>query len=113
MDNSNAQLIFFPVQLSEFMLAVRMIIREEIKAENSRKVSLQSKRKILTTDEVATLTNLSKSRIYVLSAAGKIPSIKKGQKLRFYEEQILAWIESGARRTGSEIDAAADESLLK
>src|SRR5205809_7990695 len=98
MDNSNDQIVLFPVQLSDVMQAMRMIIREEIKAEISRKAPQPGRRKILTINETATLTNLSKSRIYVLSAAGKIPSIKKGQKLRFYEDQILAWIESGSRK---------------
>lgn len=69
-------------------------------------------RKVLNVDQVCKITNLSKSRLYALAAEGAILNFKKGNRLIFYEDDVLRWIESGRRYSQQEIDAAADEALL-
>lgn len=117
MDKSNAQVVFFPVQLSEFMQAfkeeMRMVVRDEIKARLTTSALQQASPKVLTIDEAADLIKLSKSRLYVLAGKGTIPNFKNGARVMFYEDEVLSWMESGRRHSSKEIDQLADEALIK
>ncbi len=62
-------------------------------------------------DRVSALSNLAKPTIYGLVAAKKIPHAKQGKKLYFFEDEIIAWIRQGKRKTLSEIEAEADAHI--
>lgn len=64
-------------------------------------------------DETAKLINLAKSSVYGLVHQKKIPFHKVGKKLYFSKEAILQWIENGKQNTKSDIEAKADEYLMK
>lgn len=49
------------------------------------------------------VTGLEKSTIYNLWSQGKIPGYKKSRRLYFKKSELIAWIESGKRRTVKEI----------
>ncbi len=57
-------------------------------------------------NRVMEITGLSKSTIYILKYKGEIPFFKFGPKsLRFYEEDILKWMENRNYRPLSEVVA--------
>ncbi|WP_394338490.1 helix-turn-helix domain-containing protein [Hymenobacter chitinivorans] len=43
------------------------------------------------------ITRLSKPRIYGLVSAREIPHYKRGNKLYFHREELLAWVTAGKR----------------
>ena len=50
-------------------------------------------------DEAAIIIMKSKPTIYRLVNQGILPSYKKGKKLYFYKDELLAWIENGRKAT--------------
>ena len=63
------------------------------------------KHKLLTLDEVAVLLNKSASTIYTMTSEKRIPYHKQGNKLYFFEDEIIQWIEQGGTSgTGCEED---------
>ena len=44
----------------------------------------------------------AKPTIYALVRKGVLPAYKKGKKLYFYEDELLAWIENGRRKTSDQ-----------
>lgn len=67
----------------------------------------------MTIEETAQLINLAKSSVYGLVHQKKIPFNKVGKKLYFSKPEILQWINSGKQNTKSDIEAKADEYLMK
>lgn len=63
----------------------------------------RQERRLLTLDDVATLLNKSSSTIYAMTSDKRIPYYKRGNKLYFFENEIIAWIEQGGTSgTGNE-----------
>ena len=52
-------------------------------------------RTLLSLNEVATLLGKSASTIYAMTSDKRIPYHKRGNKLYFFEDEIIAWIEQG------------------
>ena len=62
-------------------------------------------RRPLNLDEVATLLDKSASTIYAMTSEKRIPYHKRGNKLYFFEDEIIRWIEQGGTAgTGTESD---------
>lgn len=60
---------------------------------------------LLTLNEVATLLGKSSSTIYAMTSDKRIPYHKRGNKLYFFEDEIIAWIEQGGTSgTGNEAE---------
>ena len=56
-------------------------------------------------DDVAALLGKSASTIYAMTSEKRIPYHKRGNKLYFFEDEIIGWIEQGGTSgTGSEED---------
>ena len=55
----------------------------------------KQERRLLTLDDVATLLDKSSSTIYAMTSDKRIPYHKRGNKLYFFENEIIAWIEQG------------------
>lgn len=54
-------------------------------------------------DDVAALLGKSASTIYAMTSEKRIPYHKRGNKLYFFEDEIIGWIEQGGTSgTGSE-----------
>lgn len=69
--------------------------------------------KLLSIDEACSLLNLAKATVYGLVCRKAIPVCKKGKRLYFSEQELLAWIESGRKNSRSEIAELADELLAQ
>lgn len=54
-----------------------------------------SKRSLLSLEEVAALLGKSASTIYAMTSEKRIPYHKRGNKLYFFEDEIIRWIEQG------------------
>lgn len=61
----------------------------------------ESSRHLLTVDDVAKLLNKSTSTIYAMTSEKRIPYHKQGNKLYFFEDEIIDWVINGK---GSEAD---------
>ena len=63
------------------------------------------RRNLLTLEEVAALLGKSASTIYAMTSEKRIPYRKRGNKLYFFEDEVMQWIEQGGTSgTGSEED---------
>lgn len=63
------------------------------------------KRSLLSLEEVAALLGKSASTIYAMTSEKRIPYRKRGNRLYFFEDEIMQWIEQGGTSgTGSEED---------
>ena len=61
------------------------------------------KRNMLSLEEVAALLGKSASTIYAMTSEKRIPYHKRGNKLYFFEDEIIGWIEQGGTSgTGGE-----------
>lgn len=65
-----------------------------------------SEDQLLDTESAAKLLSLSVPSIYRLSANNELPHFKKGRKLRFYKNELLAWINDGRRETTLDIEGS-------
>lgn len=88
--------------------AVGFLISEMSELKNmfqevTKKRTEQTKRTPINIDRVSEITGKAKSTIYALVRGREIPSYKAGKNLYFYEDELLAWINSGKRKTNSEI----------
>lgn len=48
------------------------------------------------------VSSKSQAYHYTLVRKGLLPAYKKGKKLYFYEDELLAWIENGRRKTSEQ-----------
>lgn len=67
-----------------------------------------SKRIPIGIEEVSKLIGKAKSTIYSLVRKRAIPCYKNGKKLYFFEDEILAWISNGKRKTMKELTSDAE-----
>lgn len=67
----------------------------------------QEQDQLLTIQEAGKLLNLSVATIYGLVSRSAIPHSKKGKRLYFSKQELLAWVQSGRRKTTAEIQAEA------
>lgn len=58
---------------------------------------------ILNVSQAAEVLNLATPSIYTLVSKRKIPHYKKGKKLYFKRTELIKWLESGKKRTGTEL----------
>jgi len=87
--------------------AVAHLIGEvaEIKllVEKTQLPSVGSKRVPIGIDDACKLIRKAKPTVYALVRKRLIPCYKNGKKLYFFEEELLAWIENGRKKTAEEI----------
>ena len=63
------------------------------------------KRSLLSLEEVAALLGKSASTIYAMTSEKRIPYRKRGNRLYFFEDEVMQWIEQGGTSdTGNEED---------
>ncbi|MBK9728993.1 MAG: helix-turn-helix domain-containing protein [Saprospiraceae bacterium] len=68
---------------------------------------------ILNIKQAAEMLNLTVPTIYGLVHESKIPVSKKGRRLYFSKQELMAWIKSGRRKTHEEISVEAEKYLKK
>lgn len=65
---------------------------------------LSDTKTVLNMDDVANLTGLSKSHLYKLTSAGKIPHYKQSKHVYFDRYEIEAWLKENRIKTALEIE---------
>ena len=61
--------------------------------------------KPLNIDEAAAFLQMPKSSIYQLTSTQKIPFMKIGKPLFFFKKDLLAWLETGRKKTQKQIES--------
>ena len=90
-------------------------MEEKILEQLSRieKYSLLSAKNVLTLDDVAALTGLSKSHLYKLTCSHQIPYYKpNGKQIYFDRGEVEAWMKQNRVATQAEIEAQAATYLV-
>lgn len=82
------QIILNGIEASELLSHVRDIIRQELKAQ----VPTQKEREYMNLDEVCDFARLTKRFVYNAASEGRIPCLKRGNRLLFERSQIIAWL---------------------
>lgn len=97
--------------------AVARLLNEvaEIKSlvEKTRPSAPTSKRVPIGIDEACVIIGKAKPTVYTLVRKRLIPCYKNGKKLYFFEDELLAWIESGRKKTLTEINQQAKEFVAE
>jgi len=76
----------------------------------SLETRLLAQKAVLTFDEAAEYSGLSKSFLYKLTSASRIPHFKPSGKNIFFDRQLLeSWLKSNPVKTQEEIDKEADK----
>ncbi len=69
--------------------------------------------KIFTVGEAAEFLNLSTATIYGLVSKGELPVMKRSKRCYFSKLELISYLKKGRRKTNQEIEAEADEYLMK
>ncbi|MEJ8756380.1 helix-turn-helix domain-containing protein [Pontibacter sp. H259] len=95
---------------------IRQLLRQEL--ENvlmlhapQESCTLDTSNQLLTVSQAGLLLNLAVPTIYGLCSKGTIPHFKKGKRLYFSKEALIAWIHSGKKKTTEEIQQEASTYL--
>jgi len=67
--------------------------------------------KLLTIREAAEILHLSVPTVYGLVQRAEVPVCKRGKRLYFSKQEIMAWIMAGRKKTVSEIEVEADRYI--
>lgn len=97
---------FIRSQLREVLTELE---EKKLRAEKEDRVKIQT----LDIKEAAKFLNISTSRLYIKAGNGEIKNFKRGNRIFFFEEDLLNYILNGERHSQQEIDSMADESLIK
>jgi excisionase family DNA binding protein len=68
---------------------------------------------LLTIQQAAELITLSVPTIYGLVHKATIPVMKRGKRLYFSKQELIAWVKAGRKKTLSEISAESHTYLRK
>lgn len=60
------------------------------------------KRTLVEIEDACRIIRKAKATVYRLVQKGILPAYKKGKKLYFYEDELLAWIENGRKETSAQ-----------
>ena len=60
------------------------------------------KRTLIEIGDACRIIRKAKATVYRLVQKGILPAYKKGKKLYFYEDELLAWIENGRKETSAQ-----------
>lgn len=69
--------------------------------------------KFFTVSEAADFLNLSVATIYKMSSSGELPVMKRSKRCYFSKLELIAYLKKGRQKTNLEIEAEANEYLLK
>ena len=95
--------------------AVAHLVSEvaEIKllVEKGQTPTIPQKRIPIGIDEVCEIIGKAKPTIYALVRKRLLPCYKNGKKLYFFEDELLAWIENGRKKTVHELTAELEANI--
>lgn len=86
-------------------------ILETLQKQNEKLINIENflfaQKPVLNLDEVCTFTGLSKSHIYKLTCAGKIPHYKQSKHLFFDRAEVETFLKENKVKTQAEIEREA------
>ena len=97
-----------PKAVSQLLLEIKEI-KELLKTLQPPKPT----NKPILIDRACEIIGKSRPTIYKLSRLGEIPSYRQGRKIYFFEDELLAWVVSGKKRTLDEIKAEFQDSIYR
>ena len=109
MENRKITFDDMPAVLAELVGEVKSLSRRV--ADLNSKDTIVNGRKVLSTDEVCEILNRKRNTIYKMVAKGELPCVRQGRLLSFYEDEIIAWLESGRQYTVDEMIAESHEFI--
>ena len=86
--------------------AVAYLIKEvsELKSMVETKKNQPTEKRVpIEIEEACRLIMKAKPTVYALARKGLIPCYKRGKKLFFFEDELMAWITQGKRKTIEEL----------
>jgi excisionase family DNA binding protein len=99
------------ISFNDLPKAIAFLVSEvaEIKSlvEKRQPQPISQKRVPIGIDEASKIIGKAKPTIYALVRKRLLPCYKNGKKLYFYEDELLATIEKGKRKSMSEIESEA------
>lgn len=99
-------LVFTQLSIPE----IKQLFRQELEdyfANKQQPAQPEEKDELLTIQQAGELLKLSVPTIYGLVSRAEIPHSKKGKRLYFSKQELLAWVQSGRRKTTAEVQAEA------
>lgn len=93
--------------------AVAHLIKEvsEIRHLVEKERTPIEKRTPIEIEQACKLVMKAKPTVYALVRKGKIPCYKNGKKLYFFEDELMAWIANGKKKTIDEIKAEIEAEM--
>ncbi|MDM7915409.1 MAG: helix-turn-helix domain-containing protein [Candidatus Eisenbacteria bacterium] len=64
------------------------------RTDNLNRWEAEDEEPLLTVADVAAWLRLKTSTVYAWAAAGKLPSVRMGNRIRFLRSDLLRWIEA-------------------
>jgi excisionase family DNA binding protein len=98
-------------QINERLSNLEQLISEL--TEQSKQAATNEGNDLLTIEEAGELLHLSKATIYSKCSLRELPYMKRGKRLFFSREELLAYLKTGRKRTLDEIQADAAGNLIK
>ena len=105
----NLRLEDLPSAVSEIL---EKVIGIEKHLKRASEVSDKSDDGLLTISGAGALLNITKNTIYKLAQHRAIPYIKKGGRLYFLKDELLAWVKEGKQKTEQELRFEAESTLI-
>lgn len=81
--------------LTEQVIELKKMV-SELKPPSSEK------RVLIEIEDACRIIHKAKATVYTLVRKGILPAYKKGKKLYFYEDELLAWVENGRKKTSEQ-----------
>jgi excisionase family DNA binding protein len=109
-------ILFTPIRLSELETLVQNSVRKVLnEASNPKNEPQPEADRWFTIDELCEYLpdKPVKATVYGYVHTLSIPFHKTTKRLRFLKSEIDLWLKSGKRKTVSEIEAEADQYLIK
>ncbi len=68
---------------------------------------------LMTLKEASSFLKLAKSTLYSFSREGRIPAIKKSNRIYFLKTDLMKWLEEGRRKTTIDVHRETKDYLSK
>lgn len=103
-------LVLSPIDPEKLISSISERVTANIlKAVRNELTPQEKGEQLLSIDELAELLHLSKATIYSKYSKGELPGgCKRGKRLYFQREVIIAWLKEGRKKSNAEIEQEAE-----
>ena len=97
--------------LSNRLLNIESLLIDIKHLKSKNTLNPEPQEKILSVSDAAEFLGLSSPTIYTKVSKGEIPHSKKGNRLYFFQSELLEYLKQGKKKSFAEIAHAADDYL--